>query len=73
MARGRTVGKTGHHFSLYLRRCGLTVAALFCVATFAAPGAADDDPVKATLAATVNGAVLESPLFSPANGNQTIL
>src|ERR1700681_3180 len=55
MARGRTVGKTGHRFASYLRHCGLAAAALFCFATFAAPGAADDDPVKATLAATVNG------------------
>ena len=55
MARGRTVGKAGHRFSSSLRRCGLAAAALFCFATFAAPGSADDDPVKATLAATVNG------------------
>jgi tetratricopeptide (TPR) repeat protein len=54
MACGRTVGKTGHRFASYLRRCGLAAAALFCLATFAAPGSADDDPVKATLAATVN-------------------
>jgi tetratricopeptide (TPR) repeat protein len=54
MARGRTVGKTGHRFASFLRRCGLTAAALLCIAGFAAPGAADDDPVKATLAATVN-------------------
>jgi hypothetical protein len=54
MARGRTVGKTGHRFASYLRHCGLAAAALFGFATFAAPGAADDDPVKATLAATVN-------------------
>jgi tetratricopeptide (TPR) repeat protein len=55
MARGRTVGKTGHRFSSYLRRCGLAAAALLCLASFAAPGSADDEPVKATLAATVNG------------------
>jgi tetratricopeptide (TPR) repeat protein len=54
MARGRTVGKTGHRFASYLRRCGLAVVGLLCIASFAAPGAADDDPVKATLAATVN-------------------
>ncbi len=54
MARGRTVGKTGHRFASYLRHCGLAAAALFCFAGFAAPGSADDDPVKATLAATVN-------------------
>ena len=54
MARGRTAGKTGHRFSSYLRRCFLAAAALLCFATFAAPGSADDDPVKATLAATVN-------------------
>ena len=54
MARGRTVGKTGHRFASYLRRCGLAAAALLCIAGFAAPGSADDDPVKATLAATVN-------------------
>src|ERR1700693_1538411 len=54
MARGRTVGKTGHRFSSYLRRCGLAAVALFCIAGLAAPGSADDDPVKATLAATVN-------------------
>ena len=28
MARGRTVGKTGHRFSSYLRHCGLAAAAL---------------------------------------------
>ena len=38
MARGRTVGKTGHRFASYLRRCGLAAAALFCIAGFAAPG-----------------------------------
>jgi tetratricopeptide (TPR) repeat protein len=54
MARGRTVGKTGHRFASYLRHCGLAAAALFCVASFAAPGSADDEPVKATLAAAVN-------------------
>ena len=55
MARGRTVGKTGHRFASYLRHCGLAAAALLSFATFAAPGSADDEPVKATLAATVNG------------------
>jgi tetratricopeptide (TPR) repeat protein len=54
MACGRTVGKTGHRFASHLRRCGLAAAALLCFATLAAPGSADDDPVKATLAATVN-------------------
>jgi tetratricopeptide (TPR) repeat protein len=54
MARGRSERKTGHRFASYLRRCGLAAAALLCIASFAAPGAADDDPVKATLAATVN-------------------
>jgi hypothetical protein len=54
MARGRTAGKTGHRFSSYLRHCGLAAAALLCFAAFAAPGSADDDPVKATLAATAN-------------------
>jgi hypothetical protein len=54
MARGRTVGKTGHRFSLYLRRCGLAAAALLCISGLAAPGSADDDPVKATLAASLN-------------------
>src|SRR5580704_18208796 len=54
MACGRTVGKTDHRFSSYLRRCGLAAAALLCFATFAAPGSADDDPIKATLTATVN-------------------
>jgi tetratricopeptide (TPR) repeat protein len=54
MARGRIVGKTGHRFASYLRHCGLAAAALLGFATFAAPGLADDDPVKATLAATVN-------------------
>src|ERR1700731_1568991 len=54
MARGRTVGKPGHRFASYLRHCGLAAAALFCIAGFAAPGSADDDPVKATLTATVN-------------------
>ena len=54
MARGRTAGKTGHRFASYLRHCGLAAAALLCFAGFAAPGSADDGPVKATLAATVN-------------------
>ncbi len=56
MARGRSERKTGHRFSSsYLRRCGLAVAApLLCLAGFVAPGSADDGPVKATLAATVN-------------------
>src|SRR5580704_2145734 len=54
MACGRTVGKTGHRFASYLRRCGVAAAALLCIASFAAPGSADDDPVKATLAATIN-------------------
>src|SRR5580700_9338021 len=54
MACGRTVGKTDHRFASYLRRCGLAAAALLCFATFAAPGSADDDPIKATLTATVN-------------------
>ena len=54
MARGRTAGKTGHRFASYLRHCGLAAAALLCFAAFAAPGSADDGPIKATLAATVN-------------------
>jgi tetratricopeptide (TPR) repeat protein len=54
MACGRTVGKTGHRFASYLRHCGLAAAALFCFAIFAAPGSADDGPIKATLAATAN-------------------
>src|SRR5580693_2393570 len=54
MACGRTVGKTGHRFASYLRPCGLAAAALLCISGLAAPGAADDGPVKATLAATVN-------------------
>src|ERR1700722_9297730 len=54
MACGRTVGKTGHRFASYLRHCGLAAAALFCLAGFAEPGSADDGPIKATLAATVN-------------------
>src|SRR5580692_3191104 len=54
MARGRSERKTGHRFASYLRRCGVAAAALLCIASFAAPGSADDDPVKATLAATVN-------------------
>src|SRR5580700_9555058 len=54
MACGRTVGKTDHRFASYLRRCGLAAAALLCFATFAAPGSADDGPIKATLTATVN-------------------
>src|SRR5580658_8326595 len=53
MACGRTVGKTDHRFASYLRRCGLAAAALLCFAT-ATPGSADDDPIKATLTATVN-------------------
>jgi hypothetical protein len=54
MARGRSERKTGHRFSSSLRHCGLAAAALLCLAGFAAPGLADDGPVKATLAATVN-------------------
>src|SRR6202045_2208177 len=54
MARGRSERKTGHRFASYLRHCGLGAAALLCFAGFAAPGSADDGPVKATLAATVN-------------------
>jgi hypothetical protein len=54
MARGRSERKTGHCFSSYLRHCGLAAAALLGLAGFAAPGSADDGPVKATLAATVN-------------------
>jgi tetratricopeptide (TPR) repeat protein len=54
MACGRTVGKTGHRFASYLRHCGLAAAALFCFAIFAAPGSADDGPIKATLAATAS-------------------
>src|ERR1700731_1742244 len=54
MARGRSERKTGHRFASYLRHCGLAAAALFCLAGFAAPGSADDGPVKATLAAFVN-------------------
>src|SRR5258707_15863453 len=54
MARGRTVRKIGHRFPFNLRHCALAVAALLCIAGFVAPGSADDDPVKATLTATVN-------------------
>ncbi len=54
MACGRTVGKTDHRFSSFVRRCGLAAAALLCFAAFAAPGSADDGPVKATITATVN-------------------
>ena len=54
MARGRSERKSGHRFPSYLRRCGAAAAALLCIAGFAAPGAADDDPVKATLAASAN-------------------
>src|ERR1700724_594748 len=54
MARGRSERKTGHRFASYLRHCGLGAAALLCFAGFAAPGSADDGPVKATLTATVN-------------------
>src|SRR5580704_16128456 len=54
MARGRIVGKTGHRLASYLRHCGLAAAALLGFAAFAAPGSADDGPIKATLAATVN-------------------
>src|SRR5258708_22680377 len=54
MARGRTVRKIGHLFPFNLRHCAPAVAALLCIAGFVAPGAADDDPVKATLVATVN-------------------
>ncbi|HTC06898.1 MAG TPA: hypothetical protein VK749_26095, partial [Xanthobacteraceae bacterium] len=54
MARGRSERKTGHRLASYLRHCGLAVAALFCIAGIAAPGSADDGPVKATLAAAVN-------------------
>ena len=41
-------------FLIILRRCGLAAAALLCFAGFAAPGSADDEPVKATITATVN-------------------
>jgi len=54
MACGSAVRKTGHRFTLSLRHCGLAAAALLCLAGLAAPGAADDAPIKATLAATVN-------------------
>src|ERR1700689_1274471 len=54
MACGRTVGKTDHRFASYLRRCGLAAPRLLCFPPFAAPGSADDDPIKATLTATVN-------------------
>jgi hypothetical protein len=54
MACGRIVGKTGHRFTLSLRHCGLAAAALLCLSGLAAPGAADDAPIKATLAAAVN-------------------
>ena len=54
MARGRTVGKTGHRFASYLRHCGLAAAALLCISGLAAPGAADDGSIQATPAATVN-------------------
>jgi tetratricopeptide (TPR) repeat protein len=54
MARGRSERKTGHRFASYLRHGGLAAAALLCLATFAVPGSADDEPVKATLAASVN-------------------
>jgi hypothetical protein len=54
MARGRSERKTGHRFSSSLRHCGLAAAALLGLAGFAAPGSADDGPVKATLAASVN-------------------
>ncbi|HMG78729.1 MAG TPA: tetratricopeptide repeat protein [Xanthobacteraceae bacterium] len=54
MARGRTAGKAGHRFASYLRHCGLAAAALLCISGLAAPGAADDGPIKATLTATVN-------------------
>ena len=55
MARGRSERKTGHRFSSYLRHCGLAAAALLGLAGFAAPGSADEAPVKATLAASVDG------------------
>jgi tetratricopeptide (TPR) repeat protein len=54
MARGRSERKTGHRCPSLLRHCVLAAAALFCLAGLAAPGSADDGPVKATLAATVN-------------------
>ena len=55
MARGRSERKTGHRFASYLRHCGLAAAALLGLIGFAAPGSADEAPVKATLAASVDG------------------
>ena len=55
MARGRTVGKTGHRFVIKSARvAGWPPPRSFCCASFAAPGSADDGPIKATLTATVN-------------------
>jgi tetratricopeptide (TPR) repeat protein len=56
MARGRNVGKSfPSHSLLYVRRCGAAAAGLVLgIAALAAPTAAEDDLVKATVTATVN-------------------
>jgi hypothetical protein len=55
MARGRSFRKSSLRHTLYWRRCGAAVAGLLLAgAAFAAPTAAQDDVVKATVNGTVN-------------------
>src|SRR5580658_5519428 len=55
MARGRSFRKSSLRHSLYVRRCGVAVAGLLLAsAAFAAPAAAQDDVVKATVNGTIN-------------------
>ena len=56
MARGRNVGKSfPNHPLLYVRRCGVAALGLLLgIAALAAPTAAEDNVVKATVTATVN-------------------
>ena len=56
MARGRNVGKSSPNYSLlYVRRCGVAALGLVLgIAALAAPTAAEDNVVKATVTATVN-------------------
>jgi tetratricopeptide (TPR) repeat protein len=54
MARGRSVGKSSLHRTLYWHRCGAVAGLLLGVAAFAAPAVAQDDVVKATVNGTVN-------------------
>jgi tetratricopeptide (TPR) repeat protein len=55
MARGRNVGKSSPNHTLYVRRCGVAAVGLVLgIAALAAPTAAEDNVVKATVTATVN-------------------